>query len=66
LSSRPERSAVEGPAVRLSRATAVKESRMKFANATKFNRKLEAAKWRDLMSPSAAPMLSLATPVSDA
>jgi hypothetical protein len=42
-------------------AAFVKESRMKFANATKFNRKSGAAKWRDLLLNHSPDALSSVT-----
>ncbi len=52
LSSRPERTRISCHAALDKTACAAlrKESRMKFANATKFYRKSGGAQWRDLLS----------------
>jgi hypothetical protein len=51
LSSRPERTRISCHAALDMAACAAfrKESRMKFANATKFDRKSGVAQWRDLL-----------------
>ena len=53
LSSRPERTRISCHAVPETTACAafIKESRMKFANATNTNRKSGVAEWRDLRFP---------------
>jgi hypothetical protein len=68
LSSRLSRPAAEPERTRISCYAALTNARMKFANATKFNRKSGVAEWRDLRflcpSDSAAPNKSALSPLS--
>ena len=71
LSSRPKRTRISCHAA-LDKATCApfrRERRMKFANATKFDRKSGGAKWRDLRFPPPSieclrgkPLCSLGAP----